>query len=85
MVVINGRPEPLEGEMWLHFKGKTYTTFGVFEHTETGEKFVAYRANYGDGKGYVRPLAMFMSKVDREKYPDAKQEYRFERKWIDNV
>ena len=36
-----------------------------------------YRKLYGDGGLWVRPLAMFLSKVDREKYPDAEQEYRF--------
>lgn len=65
---------------WHHFKGNDYFVIGIAVHTETDETLVLYKDSLVNSKQYARPLSMFMSEVDREKYPDAPQKYRFERK-----
>ncbi len=64
--------------IYRHFKGDYYFVEDIATHSETMEKYVVYRALYGDGALWVRPLSLFAGKIDREKYPDVPQENRFE-------
>lgn len=70
------RPLPQKGEKYKHFKiGKIVTIIGISRHTETEEISVVYEY---EGHIWNRPLEMFMSEVDKGKYPNAEQKYRFE-------
>ena len=71
--------------VYKHFKGNYYILEDIAIHSETGEQYAVYRQLYDDNKLYVRPLEMFMSKVDKIKQPDVGQEYRFEFQKIDKI
>lgn len=71
------------GKKYRHFKDKLYEVVAIAYDSESNNdevlrKMVVYKALYGDGKIWVRDYEMFASKVDKEKYPDVEQEYRFE-------
>ena len=75
------RAIPKAGELWHHFKNNEYKIIACpVMHTESREICCVYQALYGSYGIYCRPLDMFMSEVGHEKYPNAEQRYRFERK-----
>lgn len=60
------------GRVYRHFKGDYYLVEGLAHDSESGVPCVIYRKLYGDGGLWVRPLEMFLSRVDREKYPEVR-------------
>lgn len=73
---------PKAGEKYRHFKGNIYQIVAIAKHTETEEELVVYRSLENE-QVYARPLHMFTEKLDKDKYPQAEAEYRFE-KYDDN-
>ncbi len=73
------RELPKAGERYRHFKGTVYEVLAVARHTETMEELVVYRDSGNPDAVYARPMIMFMSETDRNKYPDCTADYRFTR------
>lgn len=66
------------GKVYKHFKENEYKVLCIAMHTETNEDMVIYQNIHDESKIYARPYDMFNSFVDKEKYPEVKQVYRFE-------
>lgn len=67
---------------YRHFKGKDYEVIGIAKNATNNENLndmVIYRALYGDYQLYYRDIVEFSSRVNKIKYPESKQEFRFER------
>lgn len=71
--------QPVEGELYRHFKGGLYRIVTIAQHTETSEGLVIYRSEEDPSKVWARPVVNFLSPVDKVKYPDATQDMRFEK------
>ncbi len=83
-----GEREFQVGDIVQHFKREyasdvsseyIYKILAFATHSETGERLVVYQGLYPPYKICARPYEMFISEVDRKKYPDVKQKYRFEK------
>ena len=70
--------EKMVGKRFRHFKGGIYIVTDIGVHSENENLVVIYKSFNDPTLTWVRPLEMFLSEVDREKYPDVKQEMRFE-------
>ena len=55
-----------------------YQVIDVAFDSETLEEVVIYKRVQGDGSLWIRKKDMFLSEVDRNKYPNVEQKYRFE-------
>ena len=51
---------------YRHFKGMEYELIGTAKHSETLDEYVIYRALYGEGETWIRPLSMFFEKVTKD-------------------
>lgn len=71
------------GGVYRHFKGGRYIVLDIVNDSEGSrdgvrKKVVIYQALYGDREKWARPLEMFASEADHEKYPEVEQKWRFE-------
>lgn len=78
------------GKIYRHFKGNTYKVIDIVYDSESNrdeeyKRVVIYEGLYGEHLRWARPYEMFNSYVDKDKYPDVKQKYRFEEVCNENI
>ncbi len=71
--------------IYKHFKGDYYIVVGTALNNENEQEYVIYRALYGSGQLFVRPLDDFCATIDRNKCPNATQEHKFELQDIHSI
>lgn len=49
---------------YRHYKGNMYEVIGLARHSESLEDMVVYKALYGEGGTWVRPLSMWENTVE---------------------
>lgn len=76
---VNCMKDGIVGFRYRHFKGGIYVVTDIAVHSETEEPMVIYKSFDKPNLVWCRPLSMFLSEVDHEKYPEVKQLMRFER------
>jgi len=77
--------EIIKDRIYQHFKGDYYIVINTALNNEDDKVYVIYRALYGNGELYVRPLEDFSAEVDHIKYPNIQQKYKFELMEIHSV
>lgn len=73
------RERPVVGEFYRHFKGKLYQIKMLARDCDTTREVVVYQGMYPPFQCWTRDLQEFLSEVDKQKYPDIEQKYRFEK------
>ena len=76
--VLAQRYKDMIGRTYRHFKGGMYKVVDIAVHSESSDILVIYRSVDDSTLVWARPLSMFLSEVDRHKYPLVRQRMRFQ-------
>ena len=71
------RYKDMIGKTYRHFKGSLYEVIDIAVHSENAGVLVIYKSKKDPALVWARPLDMFLSDVDKEKYPLIRQDKRF--------
>ena len=58
--------QKIRSGIYRHYKGNLYEVIDIVQHSETEENLVLYKALYGEKGTWVRPLAMFFDKIEKD-------------------